>query len=349
MAEYFNFVGKIALGKETEKFHPIDRKSFSSGWMNTTVKFSMISGTNRIPVMAQGGRWKDENKNVVRTFSKTETKNGQVVKGTVISIPWNKRFDEDEVDKVAGFKKSVVKLNDDEEYEFITEWDFAEYLANLLSDGNYKNSMFHVSGTYDVQYSHVKKQFYTNYRVNKVEVVDDDREQKTELKATIFVGEDCIDDSSLAEDGKAYLNCWIKYYDNSVGQNGFYNMPIVLRENAEQINFLKEEMACNNDEIKEIGVVIKVINGSEREEITLDKLDDRTRRKIELGLTTFEEQRAALGGTVAGNVVNELRFDRLWAGKDEAKDTAYTMDDMHEAREKDVALPFDLDDDEDDI
>ena len=53
MADLFNFTGKIALGKDSEKFHPIERKEFSSGWMNTTVKFNVISGTNRILCIAE--------------------------------------------------------------------------------------------------------------------------------------------------------------------------------------------------------------------------------------------------------------------------------------------------------
>ena len=82
MAVNFNFCGKISLPKETEKFKPIDRKEFASSWMNTTVKFNCISGTNRILCMTQGGKWKDDKKNSVRTFSKSTTDaNGNVTGG----------------------------------------------------------------------------------------------------------------------------------------------------------------------------------------------------------------------------------------------------------------------------
>ena len=109
MANLFNFCGKIALGKETEKFKPIDRREFSSGWTNTTIKFNCISGTNRVLCVAQGGKWANDKKNSVKTFSKSVTdENGKVTKGTAIEIPWAKRFDEAEIAKVAGFKKFIV-------------------------------------------------------------------------------------------------------------------------------------------------------------------------------------------------------------------------------------------------
>lgn len=110
----FNFVGKIALGKDTEKFHPIERREFESGWTNTTVKFNCLSGTNRILCMTQGGKWKeDKNNKVIKTFSKSTTdKNGNVTKGEKIEILWSKRFDEDQIDRVAGFKKFTCDTGD---------------------------------------------------------------------------------------------------------------------------------------------------------------------------------------------------------------------------------------------
>ena len=67
----FTFVGKIQSIKDTESFHPVEKKTFDSGWSMTTVKFNCISGTNRILCSVQAGKWKDEKKNVVKTIAKT--------------------------------------------------------------------------------------------------------------------------------------------------------------------------------------------------------------------------------------------------------------------------------------
>lgn len=113
MANVFQFTGKISLPKKTEKFSPIEHKDFQSGWTNTTVKFNVISNTNRVLCMTQGGKWTDDKKNTVKTFSKSTTdENGKVTKGENIEIPWNKRFDADQIARVAGFKKFVVDTGD---------------------------------------------------------------------------------------------------------------------------------------------------------------------------------------------------------------------------------------------
>ena len=106
MMNQFVFVGKIQGIKDSESFHPVEKKTFDSGWNMTTVKFNCISGTNRIMCLVQGGKWNDDKKNVVKTIAKTVTnEDGSVTRGEKIEIPWSKRFDEKEIEKD---RKSVV-------------------------------------------------------------------------------------------------------------------------------------------------------------------------------------------------------------------------------------------------
>lgn len=107
------FVGRIQAIKDSEKFHPVERKTFDSGWSMTTVRFNCISKTNRVMCVTQGGKWTDDKKNVVKTIAKTVTnEDGSVTKGEKIDIPWAKRFDTKEIEKVAGYRKFVMDLGD---------------------------------------------------------------------------------------------------------------------------------------------------------------------------------------------------------------------------------------------
>ncbi len=116
MPNNFRFIGKIQGIKDSEKFHPIERKTFDSGWTQTTVKFNVISNGNRIMCLSQGGKWSKDEKNIIHTFTKTTTDaNGNVIKGTKIDIAWDKRFDPEEIDKVAGFRRYIVDLSDKQE------------------------------------------------------------------------------------------------------------------------------------------------------------------------------------------------------------------------------------------
>lgn len=375
MAEVFNFTGKIALGKETEKFKPIERKEFTSSWMNTTVKFNCLSGTNRILCTVQGGKWKSDVKNVIRTFSKTTTDaNGNTVKGEKLEIAWDKRFDKNEIDKVAGFKKFICDLGDvrmryklqdlvkafkngtatDEKMaeveiynladaeaalekseakkkEFLSEYDFAEYMAKVASSEKFKNKMFHISGTYDVQYAPDKDRFYTNYRVNRVVLAQDDAEPKTEMKVDFYYGEDAWDDSQYEETGKCFVNGWVTYYDTNVKKNGFMPFVIAVKENEKKTAALKRKFDVD-DGVKQLGITLHVIDGAEVVELTMDMLSEETREDIECGLIDWETYKRQLGGRAVGERISELRFAELTPKKNIVQDTVYSVDDMRPAK-----------------
>lgn len=376
MAEVFNFTGKIALGKETEKFHPIDRREFSgSGWMSTTVKFNCISDTNRILCTAQGGKWKDNSRNTIKTFSKTtKDANGNTIKGEKIEIDWSDRFNPEEIDKVAGFKKFTCdtgdarmryKLRDlvqafekgtetDELIEatgidnlddakaelakseakkhvFLSEWDFAEHMAKVAAAEKFKDKKFYISGTYDVQYNATSGRYYTNYRVNRVNLAPDDAELSTEMKIDFYFGDDAWDDNQYAESGKCFVRGWVSYYDSNAKKNGFMPIAVAVKENEKKNALLKRKFAVDGN-IKQIGLTLKVIDGAERMELTMDMLDEETREEIECGLLNWEEYKRSMGGTAIGERVSELRFVELTPGKHVAQDTVYTMDDMCPAK-----------------
>ena len=374
----FNFCGKIALGKETDKFKPVERKDFSSGWSNTTVKFNCLSGTNRVMCTAQGGKWADDKKNSVKTFGKSTTdENGNVTKGTMIEIPWAKRFEETEIAKVAGFRKYIVdtgdykmryKLQDlikaledgtdaDELIEqtgidniedakvaleksqakrkvFISEWDFAEYVALLAASNKYAGELFNVSGNYESRYNPEKGTFYHTYHVNRITLAASDTEPSTEMKIDFYYTAGAWDDSVVEETGKVNLSGWIDYYDNGLKKKGFDPIVIAIREDEKKLNALKRKFDIDGEDIKMIGLTVNVIDGAAMQEITMEMLDDETREDIECGLLDFEDVKRELGGRVAGDKISEIRFAELTHKKNVPQDTVYTTDDMNPAKEE---------------
>ena len=389
--DIFNFCGKISLGKETEKFKPIERKDFTSGWTNTTVKFNCISGTNRVLCVAQGGRWINDKKNTVKTFGKSTTdENGKVTKGEAIDIPWSKRFDTDQIEKVAGFRKYIVdtgdykmryKLQDaikafedgtitDETIEeigidniedakdalekskakrkeFVAEWDFAEYVAKLASSNKYKDSLFNISGNYEVQYNSEKDVFYTTYHVNRITLAADGAESTTEMKVDFFYGEDVWDDSALEETGKVNLTGWVSYRDGSLKKNGFKPMIIAVREEEKKLNALKRKFEVEGDEIKQIGLTVNVIEGAERVELTVDMLSDEDKEDLECGLVEWDDLKKAYGNSIIGDKMSEIRFASLTAKKNVPQDTIYHVEDMNPAKAEDVVTDIFADDEDD--
>ena len=373
----FVIYGKISPIRETEKFKPIDRNTYeSSKWTNTNVRFNVISNTNRIMCMTQGGKYIDDAKNVVKTFGKDPDANG---KRPMIEIPWAKRFDQDQIDKVAGFRHFVVDLDNrvtrsnlvnlvkafekgevtdeminETGYDtleaakealdksnkrrrvFVTEWDFAEYMAKVVVSDKIKGKIFRITGTYEAQYS--KGKFYYNYRINRVELATD-AEMRAIMNVDFFFTDDCID----VEDGIARISGWSTYYDSNLKKTGFYQMDIVSRGGEKEINALKRKLSNGECEIANIGLVVNIIDGAEVMPITYDDLSDEEKLDIDEGLITLEEIQEASNGGKISDRIKEFRYAGLNPRKRTVEDTTYTVEDMHPAV-ADVA-----DDDDDDI
>lgn len=380
MANQFVIFGTISPIKETEKFKPINRNTYdSSKWTNTTVRFNVISNTNRIMCMTQGGKYIDDSKNIVKTFGKEPDAKG---KRPMIDIPWDKRFDQDQIDKTAGFRHFVVDLDNREtrnslirlvnafekgeatdelinetgcetleaakealeksnkrKHVFLTEWDFAEYMAKVVVSDKIKGKIFRITGTQEIQYS--KGKFYSNYRINRVELTPN-ANMSANMNIDFFFAEDCVDD----EDGIAHINGWSTYYDSGLKKSGFYPVCIVSRKGEKEISGLKRKLKVNDGEIANVGLVVSIIDGAEVLPITYDDLSDEEKADIDDGFITLEEiQRASSGGKI-GDRITELRYTGLNPRKRTIEDTTYTVEDMNPAIavEKD-ADTFDEDDD----
>lgn len=360
MANQFSFYGKIVPIKATEKFSPIDRKNFSSGWTNTTCKFSVISGTNRIMCTAQGGKWIDDAKNVIKTTGQKSENGG---KRELVTIAWDKRFDQDQIDKVAGFRHYVVDLEDrivrsnlnklvkafndgtvtdemiDEygyntaeeakealdkankrKHVFINAWDFAEYMTKVVTSEKIKDKIFRISGNQEIQYANGR--FYTSYMVNRVEFVPN-ADADTNMIVDFYFADDCVSEN----DGVGYLNGWSTYFDSSLKKNGFYPVSVAIR-NEKDIKLAKKKFVVGESEIATVGLSVNVIDGADRVEITMDDLDDDTKEEIEAGWVTFEEVVKAMGGNKIGERMTELRFAGLNPRKNKVEDTTYSVEDM---------------------
>lgn len=359
----FTFYGKIIPAKETTSFHPIDRKDFSSGWTNTTCKFNVLSDTNRIMVTAQGGKWADDSRNIIKTTGQKPEDGG---KRETVTIPWDKRFDKEWIDKVAGFRHYIVDLEDkdarkklnalvkafedgsvtDEMIEgsgyntledakealdkankrrhvFISAYDFSEYMTKVVASDKIKDKIFRISGNQEISYNNGR--FYANYMVNRVELASD-AETSTNMVVDFYFADDCVSEN----EDVSYLNGWSSYYDSSLKKNGFFPISIAIR-NEKDLKLIKKKFVVGESEVANVGLSVNVIDGADRVEITMDDLDDETKEEIEAGWMTFEEVVRAMGGNKIGERITELRFAGLNPRKNKVEDTTYSVEDMKPA------------------
>lgn len=106
----FEMLGKISLGKETEKFKPYSETTYDSGWIKRKIMFNVVCGDNRHLLSVDAGSFADGHGDVY-TFSKGYVnEDGSKAKGEALKIPFKDRLTSPKLAEVAEFKKFIFDL-----------------------------------------------------------------------------------------------------------------------------------------------------------------------------------------------------------------------------------------------
>lgn len=371
MANTFDFVCTLSLGKETDKFKPYEEKRFNSGWINRTLKFNAISGANRHMLEIKGGCWEDGHGSVM-TFSKPPE--GETRGGEKLEIPWGERNNKAQIDKVANFRKFVVdlevpgrryalkkivdgeatdetyevagvgtvedaekalKASDEKRHEFIAEWDFATFVHKLVSSEKTKGVKFRVQGNINI--SEYEGKFYQHFEPTRIYRATDDAEPKVEASININYGKGAIDDGSVEEKGRYYINGYTFNYDSQRKKQIPCPVSLVLpvgkdEKSAAYVEVLKRNFTVNDIDgniCKELTVKVDCVNGAEILELTEDMLSDNEKDLLIIGAITMEDIARDRGQQVYGDRIREFvvtGFAKGWLSG--SKPTAYTTDDF---------------------
>ena len=377
----FEMVGKISIGKQTEKFNPYSEHKYDSGWVKRKIMFNAICGDNRHLLTVDAGSFADGHGDVF-TFSKGSVDDsGNKVKGEPLKIPFKDRLTSPKLAEVAEFKKFVFDLEKpnrryklekaaekvkegtsltDEElkelgldseaeindaleksnkkrHEFISEWDFAEFIKKVIDSGKYADKKFFIKGNADYSYSDNKQQVYESYIPQRIYLANDDDDEYSTATIKIIYNKDSLDDMSVKEKGKYYVNGYMFEYD----RNRKANIPVpvtvtipVAPDDADEktkkkVDAIKRKFTVDDDTYKEFGVEVNMLNGAQKVEITDDMLTDEQKEDLDCGLITLDDIRADLGGSVYGDRVQEYQFKKIARGYTKGRvDTVYTEDDM---------------------
>lgn len=377
----FEMLGRISLGKKTEKFKPYNETTYESGWVKKRIMFNAICGDNRHLLIVDAGAFADGHGDVC-TFSKGSVdENGKRTKGESLKIPFKDRLTSSKLAEVAEFKKFIFDLEKpnrryklekaaekikegtsltDEElaelevesevdvktaleksikkrHEFISEWDFVDFIRKVIESGKYSDKKFYIKGNGNYQYSDKNERVYESYVPTRIYLADDNAEEYCTATINVLFNRDSVDDMSVEEKGKYYINGYMMQYDRN--RKGNIPCPVtvtipVVPEDAsdkdkKKVEAIKRKFVVEDESWKELGVVVKMLNGAQKTEITDDMLTDEQKEDLECGLITLDDIRADLGGSVYGDRVQEYQFDKIARGFTRGRnDTVYTDDDM---------------------
>jgi len=377
----FEMIGKISLGKETEKFKPYSEHTYDSGWVKRKIMFNAICGDNRHLLTVDAGSFSDGHGDVY-TFSKGSVDDsGNKVKGESLKIPFKDRLTSPKLAEVAEFKKFIFDLEKpnrryklekaaekvkegtsltDEElrelgieseadindaldksnkkrHEFISEWDFAEFIKKVIDSGKYSDKKFYIKGNANYSYSDNKNQVYESYVPQRIYLADDDSDEYSTATIKMIFNTDSLDEMSVEEKGKYYVNGYMFEYDSNRKSNipvpVTLTIPVVANDaddkTKKKVNAIKHKFMVDDDTYKELGVEVNMLNGAQKVEITDDMLTDEQKEDLDCGLITLDDIRADLGGSVYGDRVQEYQFKKIVRGYTKGRvDTVYTEDDM---------------------
>lgn len=240
------------------------------------------------------------------------------------------------IEDEAALDEALEKSNK-KRHEFISEWDFIDFIKKVIDSGKYSDKKFFICGNGEYQYSDKNERVYESYVPNRIYLAADDAEESSTATINILFNSESLDDMSVEEKGKYYVNGYMMEYDNN--RKGNIPVPVTItipvpsddadekaKKRAESI---KQKFIVDDDTFKEYGAVVNMLNGAQKTEITEDMLTDEQRDDLECGLITMDDIRAELGGNVYGERIREYQFLKPARGFTKGRqDTVYTEDDM---------------------
>lgn len=240
------------------------------------------------------------------------------------------------IESEADINNALEKSNK-KRHEFISEWDFAEFIKKVIDSGKYADKKFFIKGNAEYSYSDNKQQVYESYIPQRIYLAADDAEEYSTATIKMIFNKDSLDDMSVEEKGKYYVNGYMFEYD----RNRKVNIPVpvtvtipVAPDDADEkakkkVEAIKRKFTVDDDTYKEFGVEVNMLNGAQRVEITDDMLTDEQREDLDCGLITLDDIRADLGGSVYGDRVQEYQFKKIARGYSRGRvDTVYMDDDV---------------------
>ena len=256
--------------------------------------------------------------------------------------------------------KGELEKSNKKKHEFISEWDFVEFIKKVIDSGKYNDKKFFIRGNANYSYSDKNQKVYENYVPQRIYLADDDAEEYSTATIKMIYGADAVNEMSAEEKGKYYVSGYMMEYDNNRKAN--IPVPVVVTipvastdasdKDKKKVEAIKRKFIVEDDTFKELGIEVNMLNGAQKVEITEDMLTEEQKDDLECGLITLDDIRDDLGGSVYGDRVQEYQFTKIARGFTKGRnDTVYTAEDMV-IKPIEEELPegtddlFDTDDDE---
>ena len=253
--------------------------------------------------------------------------------------------------------EKTLKESKSKKHEFISAYDFIDFLNKLVNNEKIKDMIFKVTGNYEVDYDSKNDIWYRHLIPQRIYRAADDATVMSQCTFGVTFGREAIDDTDFSEKKKIHINAYIPQYLSNYKKTFFCPIPFTIDGNGDEkaekkaLGFKKkftfpDECSCD---YREIGVVCDILDGAQKVELTEDMLTDEQKENLEFGLCTMDDIIKELGKDVYGDKITDIVINALSRGySGGSKDTAYTDKDFRKPC-IDTSTSTDIDDDVEDI
>lgn len=255
-----------------------------------------------------------------------------------MDVDWSDRKDPEVIAKVARYRKFRTNIGTEngEIKEFITEYDFIQYLADELRD--YKPDI-RVTGNMSIRYDN-KGILRRNFNIDGVWMRRDGDKTMLSIMVPFTYWKDCVDKSDLKENGKIYVNGYVAQYINKDVDTKFLPLTIVFNtavfnmdnpKQKGQYEYRNELIDTKSKTPQTLMWDVRIVNGAQEVEFDESQLSKFQKMQIELGEKTLEDFRPR--GQIFGDRISELRFyepDFNGDYKDGPIDTGYKVSEFED-------------------
>lgn len=230
---------------------------------------------------------------------------------------------------------TALEKSNKKRHEFISEMDYIDFIKKVIGSEKYKDKLFFIRGNGEYQYSDNQQKVYESYIPTRIYLAADDAEPSSTATINIIFNSESLDEMSVEEKGKYYVNGHMMEYD----QNRKANIPVPVtivipvpeddEKGKKKAEAFKHKFMVDDDTYKEYGAIVNMLNGAQKTEITEDMLTDEQREDLDLGIITMDDIRAEIGGNVYGDRIREYQLVKPARGFTKGRqDTVWTDEDM---------------------
>lgn len=249
------------------------------------------------------------------TTFKTYVKDGEK-SSKEVTVKWEDRFNPSIVDQVVSYCKYILDLG--ERQEFITEYDFLVALHDAVLNGKVQGQKLYIRG--QIVFQKYNGQVQRRFKPQFISYAKGDTLSFDGEISFVFDSES-LDMESGKEKSQVYVDGYVLDYDKDAKKKVFMKETFVLDyshinelTDADDIDTARRQLKLISSLLKvkkgyhEFGFVVKFLNGSTEQKLTLEDLSDFERDMVDAGITTLEQIQKDRG--MRSEYRNEVRLIR---------------------------------------